>query len=309
MDNVLRFVVFDMDSCQSQWNQLQVMNFLSDLIPFHSFYFKTIAVSILLILLFVLFKIKNGAKEIFIFIPRPNPRPCPPAPPNTPEPPEPHLPTPPNSPEPKDSFPHSELIVPFASNLNKIPSYFNLSKIRNLDTLYGYMFFSYLFIILIYMCQIINIPSLWPFIFELLNQIGQIIKGLPSDLVSILPTDLTAGTAGREEWSCSLTEILRHPTIRLGWSVENGNVLQLEALSLPLWLSFKWSHAGVTLISLNRSAIRAKRDTIHSCTPPRASWAGATIPSAFNRWGEGVLHRQIEMVMSYIGPSVQEKVK
>ena len=159
------------------------------------------------------------------------------------------------------------------------------------------------------MCQITNIPSLWPFIFELLNQIGQIIKGLPSDLVSILPTDLTAGTAGRVEWSCSLTEILRHPTIRLGWSVENGNVLQLEALSLPLWLSFKWSHAGVTLISLNRSAIRAKRDTIHSCTPPGASWAGATIPSGFNRWGEGLLHRQIEMVMSYIGPSVQEKVK
>src|ERR1700744_2975496 len=36
MDNALRFVVFDMDSCQLQWKQFQVMNFLFDLIHFHS---------------------------------------------------------------------------------------------------------------------------------------------------------------------------------------------------------------------------------------------------------------------------------
>ena len=36
MDNALRFVVFDMDSCPSQWKQFQVMNFLFDLIHFHN---------------------------------------------------------------------------------------------------------------------------------------------------------------------------------------------------------------------------------------------------------------------------------
>ena len=35
MDNALRFVVYDMVSCLSQWKLLQVMNFLYDLIHYH----------------------------------------------------------------------------------------------------------------------------------------------------------------------------------------------------------------------------------------------------------------------------------
>jgi hypothetical protein len=42
MDNAQKFAVFDMDSCQSQLNQLPVMNFLFDLTHLYNFKYYTI---------------------------------------------------------------------------------------------------------------------------------------------------------------------------------------------------------------------------------------------------------------------------
>lgn len=213
-----------------------------------------------------------------------------------------------------------ELVINIFSN--KISSYFKLSKTRKLDTLYTlfkYMLFCYLFIILIYTCSITitNISSfdLSPLYFYLLNKIDYLISTLPSF---------------KEDWSYSLNGFLRLNVIV---NDNTTNMLgQLEPLTQIFLLAFKCKHSLPASLLRSPAPQPAPQEGWegwggHSLITIKKNMCSATSPSyilyplfaiiTFLTFIISALHRQLEVfiagsmvvVAAVIGHSFQEKVK